>query len=303
MDAQIDLNDAALLVRVVQTHSFSAAARERGVPVSTVSRRIARLEGALGTRLLERTTRRLQLTDAGRAYFAHAERALDDLAQGTSRVREIQTEPHGRVRMTAPIALGAAVAGVASSYLARFPHVAIDLELTERRTDPLDDRIDLAVVTGAVDTSDLVARQMWQSTRKLLYASPRYLARRGAPRRLEDLARHDRVATRATDGIATWTLVGPRGRRRVSFAPRFCVNEFSAALRAVVAGVGIGMLPEVLCAGEVARKRLVRVLESHQGELGGVSLLYRAHRSLTAAVRTCIDHFVAELPGSDPARG
>jgi DNA-binding transcriptional LysR family regulator len=128
----LDLNDVALLVRVVQTRSFTAAARERGVPVSTVSRRIARLESALGTRLLERTTRRLSLTDEGRRYFAHAERAVEDLARGTDRVRELQNEPHGRLRILAPLTLGAPVANVLYTYLAKYPGVSVDLELADR---------------------------------------------------------------------------------------------------------------------------------------------------------------------------
>ena len=304
MDARIDLdlNDVALLVRVVQAQSFSAAARERGVPVSTVSRRIARLEAVLGVRILERTTRRLRLTDAGRTYFAHAERAVDDLAQGSDRVQELQKEPRGRVRVLAPIALGAAVANVIYRYLARHPGVSIDLELDERRIDLLSEGFDLAIVTGKVDTGDFVARELWQATRKLLLASPRYLAARGTPRRLEDLARHDCIATRATDGIATWTVVHGRRRRKLTFAPRFYVGEFAAAHRAVLAGVGIALLPEALCADDLAKKRLVRVLDGCEGEKGGVYLLYRAHRASTAAVRTCIEHFVAELPASDPSR-
>lgn len=304
MDARIkvDLNDVALLVRVVQTHSFSAAARERGVPVSTVSRRIARLESVLGIRLLERTTRRLRLTDAGRAYFAHAERAVDDLAQGTDRVRELQKEPRGRVRVMAPIVLGAAVANVIYTYLAKHPGVSIDLELDDRRVDLLAEGFDVAILTGKVDSTDFVARELWRATRKLLYASPRYLEARGAPRRVDDLARHDCIATRAADGIATWTLGLARRKRRIAFEPRFYVSEFSAAHRAALAGIGIAMLPEVLCAQDVAEKRLVRVLDGYEGESGGVYLLYRAHRSLTAAVRTCIDHFLAELPATDPTR-
>jgi DNA-binding transcriptional LysR family regulator len=303
MDARIDLdlNDIALLVRVVQTHSFSAAARERGVPVSTVSRRIARLESELGVRLLERTTRRLHLTDAGREYFAHAERAVDDLAQGTDRVRELQKEPRGRVRIRAPN-LGAAVANAIHTYLAKHPGVSIDLEL-DRRVDLLADGFDIAIVTGKVeDSADFVARELWRSTRKLLYASPRYLEARGKPRRIEDLARHDCIAMHGADGIATWTLVRGRRKRRVNFAPRLYVGEFFAAHRAVLAGVGIAMFPEVHCAEDVAQKRLVRVLEGYEGESGGVYLLYRAHRSLAAAVRTCIDHFLAELPATDPSR-
>jgi DNA-binding transcriptional LysR family regulator len=299
----LDLNDVALLVRVVQTHSFSAAARERGVPVSTVSRRIARLESGLGIRLLERTTRRLRLTDAGRAYFAHAERAVDDLSQGSELVRELQKEPRGRVRILAPIVLGAAVSNGLCTYLAKHPGVSVDLELDDRRRgDLLAEGFDIAIVTGKVDSTDFVARELWRSSRKLLYASPRYLEARGTPRRLDDLARHDCIATRAADGMATWTLVQERRKRRVTFEPRFYVSEFSAAHRAALAGVGIGLFPEVHCAADVAAKRLVRVLDGCEGESGGVSLLYRAHRSLTAAVRTCIDHFLAELPATDPSR-
>lgn len=305
MDARIenvDLNDVALLVRVVQAQSFSAAARERGLPVSTVSRRIARLEATLGIRVLERTTRRLRLTDAGRTYFAHAERAVDDLAQGRDRVRELNKEPRGRVRVLAPLVLGAAVANVIYGYLARHPGVSIDLELDERRGDLLAEGVDLAILTGKVDSSDFVARELWRASHKLLFASPAYLAARGVPQRFEELARHDCIATRASDGFATWTLLGGRGKRRLTFAPRFYVSEFAAAHRATLAGVGIALLPEVLCRDDVAYKRLVRVLPGYEGEKGGVYLLYRAHRSLTAAVRTCIDHFVAELPASDPAR-
>lgn len=305
MDARIplDLNDVALLVRVVQTHSFSAAARERGVPVSTVSRRIARLESALGIRLLERTTRRLRLTDAGRSYFAHAERAVDDLAQGTAHVRELRKEPRGRVRILAPPVLGATVSKVVYAYLAKHPGVSIDLELDQRRVDLLAEGFDIAILTGKVDsTPDFVARELWRTSRKLLYASPRYLAARGTPRRLDDLSRHDCIATHATDGIASWTLVQGRRKQRVTFEPRFYVSEFSAAHRAVLAGIGISLMPEVHCVEDVAAKRLVRVLDGYEGESGGVQLLYRAHRSLTAAVRTCIDHFLAELPATDPAR-
>ncbi|HEX4457377.1 MAG TPA: LysR family transcriptional regulator, partial [Polyangia bacterium] len=209
MDAiidRVDLNDVALLVRVVQAQSFSAAARQRGVPVSTVSRRIARLEAALGVRVLERSTRRLRLTDAGRTFFAHAERAVDDLAQGGDRVRELNQEPRGRVRVLAPVVLGAAVANVVCAYLARHPRVSIDLELAERPVDLLAEGVDLAILTWKIDGTDFVARELWRASRKLMLASPAYVAARGMPRRPEELARHDCIATRAADGFMTWTL-------------------------------------------------------------------------------------------------
>lgn len=299
----LDLNDVALLVRVVQTRSFSAAARERGVPVSTVSRRIARLESSLGIRLLERTTRHLNLTDAGRTYFDHAERAVDDLAQGNDRVRELQKEPRGRVRIIAPD-LGSAVSNEVYAYLAKHPQVSIDLQLVDRPVDSLADGFDIALVTGEIeDTADFVARTLWRTTRKLLYASPRYVEKRGGPGGLDDLARHACVATRSVEGLglASWTLVRGGQKRRVSFTPRLSVNRFSVAHGAALSGLGIAVLPEVLCTEDVARGRLVRVLEKYEGEAGGIHLLYRAHRSQTAAVRTCIEHFLAELPATDPS--
>lgn len=298
-----DLNDVALLVRVVQTRSFSAAARERGVPVSTVSRRIARLEAAMGARLLERTTRTLRLTDVGRRYFDHAERAIDDLAQGTGEVRERQTEPRGRVRIAAPNALGAGVAKVVYRILARHRDVSVDLELLGRRPDLVEGGFDIAIVAERVeDTSDFVAREVRRKSRKLLLASPRYLEARGAPRRIEELARHDCIVTRAADGHATWVLSQGRARRRLTFAPRLYVSEFSVAYRAALAGVGIAMLPETLCADDMARRRLVRVLDGWEGEPSGIYLLYRSHRALTAAVRVCVEQLLSDLPSADLAR-
>lgn len=299
----VNLNDVALFVRVVQLRSFSAAARERGVPVSTVSRQIARLEAVLGLRLLERTTRRLVLTDAGRGYHAHAERAVDDLAQGGALVRELQTEPRGRVRMTAPISLGGVVTDVLVPYLRHTPGVSVELNLAERALDLAADTFDLAIVTGPVDSADFIARPLWRASRKLLFASPAYLRARGTPRTVEALSRHDCISTRAADGLATWTFERAGARaQRVTFAPRLYVSDTSAAQRAARGGVGIAMLPEILAVEDVARGRLVPVLPRHEGRAGGLSLLYRAHRSLTAAVRSCVDHFVSTMPTSDPSR-
>lgn len=299
---ELDLNDVALFVRVVQTHSFTAAAKERGVPGSTVSRHIARLEASLGVRLLERTTRKLLLTEAGRDYFAHAERAVDDVRQGTDRLLQLRKEPRGKVRILAPVVLGSSVSDALFAFLARHPAVSVDLQLDDRGAALLDDGFDLAIVTGKVERGDVVARPIWRSSRKLLFASPRYCKARGTPKRLEELARHDCIATKTADGLATWALLVNRRKRRLTFAPRFAVSEAQAAKRAALAGVGIALLPEVLCAGDAAAKRLVQVLPSVEGEAGGVSLLYRAHRSLTAAVRACLEHFLAELPASDPSR-
>jgi DNA-binding transcriptional LysR family regulator len=181
--------------------------------------------------------------------------------------------------------------------------VSVDLELAGGRPDLNEGGFDIAIVAEKVaDTSVFVAREVRRTTRKLLFASPRYVKEHGPVRRVDELARHDCISTRATEGHATWTLVQGRTKRSFTFAPRLYVSEFSAAYRAALAAVGIAMLPEPLCAIDVARKRLVPVLEGWEGEASGIYVLYRAHRALTAAVRTCVDCFLAELPAIDLAR-
>jgi DNA-binding transcriptional LysR family regulator len=292
MNAKVDLNDAALFVRVVRAASFSAAAKEIGVPVSTVSRRVARLETALGARLLERTTRRLRLTDVGRTYAAHAERAVDDLSAGRDRVRALDVVPRGRVRLTAPVGLGRMLVDALAPYLAANPAVHVEIDLSERKVDLLDEGIDIALRAGPVDTPDFVGRQLFQSSRGL-YASAAYLARRGRPRKLADLAAHDAIAMRTSDRGAVWELFEGRRRHRVAFAPRLIVNEMMAMRAAVRAGAGIALLPEP------ETQDLVRVLPALSGERAGMWLLYPAHRSTTAAVRSCVEHLLATMrPGS-----
>jgi len=288
-----DLNDVALFVQVVQAASFSSAARARGVPVSTVSRRIARLESSLAARLLERTTRRPHLTDAGREYFAHAERAIDELGQGSNHLRALDVVPRGRVRITAPVGVGRMLTRALASYIEAAPAVSIELELSDRRADLLAEGFDIAVRSGRIDTPDFVGRQI-VATARGLFASKEYLDRRGRPRRLADLLAHDLIATRSTASGTVWELFGGKQRRRHRFAfkPRFVVNDLATARYAVRSGIGISMLPTAdLEAGE-----LERVLPRLAGESGGLWLLYPAHRCLTAAVRSCVDHLLARLP-------
>jgi DNA-binding transcriptional LysR family regulator len=293
MDAKADspdLNDVALFVDVVRAESFTAAAKTRGVPVSTVSRRISRLEDRLDTRLLERTTRRLHLTDVGRTYFQHAERALDQLGEGTKLVRTFHVAPHGRVRITAPTGLGPLIVTLLQPYLAANRDVTLDLDLTDRRVDILQEGFDIAVRTGRIEDSELVARKIFDSSRSL-YASKAYLTARGRPKRVADLASHDLVASHATASGAVWELFTNGKRQRIAFKPRIVVNDMLSARTAVVSGMGIGLLPET-----VANNELEAVLPRTSGAAGGLWVLYPARRGLTAAVRTCVDHLLEELP-------
>ncbi|NVB78827.1 MAG: LysR family transcriptional regulator [Kofleriaceae bacterium] len=285
-----DLNDVALFVDVVRAASFTAAAKQRGVPVSTVSRRIARLEARLDTRLLERTTRRLHLTDVGRTYFEHAARALDELGEGSQHVRAFHAAPHGRVRITAPVGLGPLVTSLLASYLRDAPDVTIELDLAERRVDLIAEGFDIAVRTGPSDSADLVARKIFESAR-YLFASSAYLARRGRPTRLDDLAAHDLIATQSSASGTSWELFNGKRRHRLAFKPRLVVNELQAARAAALAGIGIALLPTAVTGID----GLVRVLPRISAAAGGLWVLYPSRRALTAAVRTCVDHLVREL--------
>jgi DNA-binding transcriptional LysR family regulator len=294
-DGAPDFNDAALFVQVVRAVSFTAAAREHGVPVSTVSRRIVRLESRLGARLLERTTRRLRLTSVGERYFEHAERALDELTEGSRHVREAQAMPRGTVRITAPVGIGPQLSRALAPFLLNAPLVAIELDLSDRRVDLAAEGFDIALRAGPIDSGDLVAKKIHDSIRGL-YASPAYLARHGRPKRIEDLKEHHLIATRATASGAVWDLAttparGKARRHRIDFKPRLLVNELMAARHAAIAGIGITQLP----VSHVERGTLERVLPQVSGESIGLWLVYRAHRSVTAAVRACVEHLLGEL--------
>ena len=289
-----DFNDVVLFVRVVRAGSFSAAARELRVPVSTVSRRIARLESVLDARLLARTTRTLRLTDLGKTYLEHAERAMDELREADELVRAAQAVPRGRVRITAPLGLGASVTRALASYLERYPLVSVELDLTERRVDLQANAIDLAVRSGPID-GDVVARKLSTSSRGI-YASSRYLERRGRPKRIDDLASHDLIAVSRSSIYGTvWTLIpsakSPSRTVPFSFTPRFSVSNLMAAKEAAMAGIGIALLP----AQHVADGELQRILPNVTGQPGELWLVYsRRRKALSAAVRTCMDHLVGE---------
>jgi DNA-binding transcriptional LysR family regulator len=294
MDALIDLNDVRVFVDVVRAGSFSAAAKQHGVPTSTISRRIARLESAFNLRLLERTTRRLRVTEAGRTYFAHAERAVDELTQGSDTISALDASPRGRVRITAPIGLGRLLSDILAPYLAATRSVSIEIELTDRRVDLLAEGFDIAVRSGAVDTPDFAGRKIFETTRGL-YASKAYLERHGRPKRLADLAGHDLIATRTSTSGAVWELLAGKRRHRFAFKPRLVVNDLVVARAAAAAGVGIALVP----LPEDEPKRLERVLPAISGGRSSMWVLFPAHhRVMTAAVRSCVDHILANVPAA-----
>ncbi|MET0286174.1 MAG: LysR family transcriptional regulator [Polyangiales bacterium] len=284
----------ALLLNVVRGGSFSAAARALRLPVSSVSRKVAALEEALGVSLVVRTTRSLRLTDAGQLYVDRAGRAVEELQAIHEDLRTLRERPKGRVRITAPVGMGAAMTTMAAPLLARHAELAIEVDLNDARRDLLAEGYDIAVRVGKPAESELVARKLGVSVSQL-YASPAYLRRAPRPRELADLRLHRCLANRGQDGFATWQLLHGRKQVRHRFEPALQINEMTALKRAVLEGIGIALLPSGVSGADHARGDLVLILPELRGP--AVVWLQFARRSkLTAATSLVIDHCLTVLP-------
>jgi DNA-binding transcriptional LysR family regulator len=260
----IDLNDVAVFVRVAEGSGFTVAARALGVPKSTVSRSLVRLERALGVRLVQRTSRSLALTEAGKAYYERVRGAVASVSDATADVVDMGTEPRGTIRLTAPVDLGQAlVAGVVASFGLKYPQVRFEVSLTSRVVDLVAEGFDLAVRASPLVDSSLVARKLGGADLGL-FASPEYLERRGAPTKVADLATHDFVVFRSSASTGpTLLLTGPDGEeQRVETHGAIEADDLLFIERLVSQGAGIGLVPLFFaaCASEIERQGLRRVL-------------------------------------------
>jgi DNA-binding transcriptional LysR family regulator len=292
----LDLNDIALFVEVVRCASFAKAARERGMPPNTVSRRIQQLEAQLGTRLLQRSTRKLTLTSAGQALHERCAGAVDGLIEAGQELMTGSQEASGLVRVAAtadffdyfPIEWVAA-------FLAAHPRVRLDFVLSDAKADLIAERIDVAFRGGSLRDAGYVGRQLIGALSGGMVASPAYIAERGAPVTLQDLAHHDCLISSANpSGRTTWRLSGPDGSdEEVQVAGRFSGNAAQALRKAAVAGLGIALLPPTLASLDLQAGLLVPVLPQYQRTTQGLSVLYPSRRHLPLAVSAFIE-FVSE---------
>lgn len=286
----LDLNDIALFVQVVRHGSFAEAGRRLGLPSNTVSRRIQQLEAQLGTRLMQRSTRKLTLTGAGQAFHERCAGAVDGLVEAGEALITGSREPSGLVRVaaTADFFDFFPMEWVAE-FLAAHPRVRVDFVLSDARADLIAERIDVAFRGGAQPDSGYVGRKLLGPRTDGMVASPAYLAARGAPAMLSDLAQHDCVIAPHPSGRATWRLTAPGGaEEEVQVTGRFSGNTAQALRRAAVAGLGIALLPPAMGRIDVAAGRLVPVLPQYQRTGQGLTVLYPSRRHLPLAVSAFI---------------
>ena len=298
-----DLNDMLYFAEVVDKGGFAAAGRALGVPKSKLSRRVGELEQRLGVRLLQRTTRKLSLTEAGQLYYRHCLEMRDAALAADDAVAQVQTEPRGTIRVACPITLAHSSVGHAVPlFMQQYPGVRVDMRVTNRVIDLVEEGIDVAlrVRTTLEESGSLVIKRLGQA-QGLLVASPALLEKQGRPGSVEDLGRLDTVAMSAVDGRSSWRLLGPARQEYVlSHRPRYVADDLVTIRAAVIQGIGMCALPSYMCRDALRDGRLALVLPGWGPETGVLHAVFPSRRGLVPAVRSFLD-FLGEYVHEDGA--
>jgi DNA-binding transcriptional LysR family regulator len=297
----VDLDGIAVFVKVVQAGSFNQAAKLLNMPNSTVSAKVAALEKSLGVTLLQRTTRRLHLTEAGEGYFRRCLRALEELQAAENELVIERGETKGVLRLTAPVELGRSVLPpVLDALMKSHPGIGIDLVITNRLADLVAENIDVAVRAGPLKDSGLIARRFVLGQFGL-WASPGYLKENSVPRNPYELKEHDCLRFAPFTGRKL-QLTNGRERAQIALAGRITADDFEALRALAVLGWGIALLPSFLCAEEAKERKLVSVLPNWRGESVSVSVVYPAQRFVSPKIRAFITT-AEEVWGSKESEG
>jgi DNA-binding transcriptional LysR family regulator len=284
----VDLNEMLVFAKVVQAGSFTAAATALAMPKSTVSRKVSELEDRLDARLLQRTTRKLSLTDAGRTYYDYCFRIAGEVEDAERAVGSLQETPRGLLRVTAPINMRF-LGPIVSDYLKKNPDVRLELVCTTRKVDLVEERFDLAIRAGRLADSTLIARSLGK-VEWFLVATPGYLKKRGRPRSPVDLRKHDCLLFGTAIERAQIHLESGERVEEVSIAPRMMVSDFDVLREATLAGLGIGLISAFQCVEDLRARRLEAVLREWRAPAAPVHVVYPSTRHLSAKVKSFIDH-------------
>ena len=258
------LNDMALFVEVVKARGFRHAAAAVGLPNSTVSRRISNLEKAIGLRLLHRTTRKIELTEAGQIYFERCKRIVDEAKLAHEQLGEILAQPSGILRASLPVDFATIyLAPLIAEFARKYPGIRFDFDLTPRLVDLVSEPFDVAIRMGHPPDSNLIARQL-ASLPCYLYASPRYLKNAGEPADPSDLAQHECLGFRTLKSHV-WTLRHADESMDVAVGGRFQLNSMGLIRRLASMDLGIAVLPAEIVAEDVAQEKLRRILVEWEG--------------------------------------
>lgn len=297
-----DLASIAAFVKTVELMSFTAAAKALKLSKAVISQRISTLEARLQTRLLQRTTRKLSLTEAGQVYYEHCKRALDEMAMATNALTRLHAAPRGHLRLTAPVTFGQMhLAPALPEFLAANPEVSLDLILLDRRVDLVDEGFDIGISLRSDMAPNLVARKL-APIQRVLCASPDYLERAGQPQSIAELGAHQCLSY---SWQTSWRFTTAEGKCEVRVGSRFRANNVDALREAALQGLGIALLPSYAIGPDLTVGRLQRVLpEASPATAFGdqVSAVFMPDRNLLPKVRACVDFLVRRFSAAPWAR-
>jgi DNA-binding transcriptional LysR family regulator len=292
-----DLNDLGFFAAVVKHESFSAAARALGVPKSRISRRIAALEEQLGLRLLERTTRRLSVTEVGRDVYRQARAVMDEAAAIDEVALRMKSTPQVLVRISCPLGVQRGLTGSLPAFLDKHPLLRLQFLMTNRPVNLIEEGVDIAIrIRERLDTDGELQMRRIGISRRILVASRALLREFGTPQHPEDLQRFPIIHSTERLGPITWELAGPEGKlASVPVDPKVSAGDFAILFDATVAGIGLALLPEIDCWDAIDRTQLVRVLPKWSVAEGIIHLVFPSRRGMLPSVRATIDFLATTL--------
>lgn len=296
-----DLNEMAVFVKVAEELSITGAARAMGLPKSTVSRRLARLEERLGVRLIHRTTRNLNLTEVGVAFYERCARLIAEAEEAELTVSELQQFPCGHLRITAPSTFAVAfLRPIVTEFMVQFSDVTVELMLSSRVVNVIEEGFDLAIRVGRLEDSTLVARKLGPIVVNL-YASPHYLTAHGSPTTPDELAQHECLILGGGSPHDEWRLEGPENEQvSVSVQGRLVVNDMMFLRDATAAGMGIALLPSFLCSEQIQAGTLQQILPGWRPPENAIYAVYPSRRYLSAKVRVFLEFLIEQLSPTAP---
>jgi DNA-binding transcriptional LysR family regulator len=286
-----------VFAKVASTRSFSGAARELGISQATASKHVQTLEDWLGVRLLHRTTRRVALTDVGEGFYVQCSRILEDMETARSAAKP-EAPVRGSMRITAPVVFGSTRLGpLVVDFMHLHPELSLNVELSDRSVDLIEEGYDLAIRTGPTTGAGLVAWPL-MPLNYVLCAAPSYLSRHGTPSSPAELSSHNCITGTDTSG-ANWRFEGPDGQTNVSIYGRLQVNNAMLRCGAARAGAGLLLCADYLVEDDINGGRLVRLLPDHKPEGSTLHAVSPTYRAGSPKVRSLVSHLTAQLGDSE----
>lgn len=293
-------NAIPVFVTVVESGSFSRAANTLGISKSAVSKRITQLETQLGLKLIQRSTRKLSLTEAGEHYFEHAAKAYRAGRDAEDAVTQLQGDPQGRLRISTPMSFGRLhMAPLVPEFLKRYPKVSIDLVMDDKVADLVGGGFDVAIRAGELPDSTLIARRL-APLHSVLCASPAYIEKQGRPRTPAELEHHNCLLFSYSAVINEWTFRNHQGSDTVEISGNYQANNSEALLEAMLRGTGVGRLPTFVAGPHIKAGHLINLLESYRMPSQTIHAVFPQRQYMPAKVRVFLDFSVEFFGGETP---